>query len=171
MGDTKKLKLFRVSTRTAQYQGVKDVRFHWFRYKTGDERRPCYAELITEYDPEHENAICAEAIVEELFTEDEAKQLKAYLDEVHGDHGTTVITEHSRPICLNEMGLGAIPYGGGQDCYMLYKEHRYSLPFQVLGYFDLRGREKVDGSGIFHGYHFVTDGNGLHKVENAPREA
>jgi hypothetical protein len=168
---TKNLKLFRVSSRTAEFDGIKNVSFEWFRSKTVRERRAHYADLIAEYDPKHEHAYFAEARVEELFTEDEAKLLKAYLDEVHGDGDTTtMITEKSCPICFNEMGLSTIPIGGGQSCYLLYKERWYNLPFQVEGYFDLRGCEKVDGSGTYHGYHLVLDRDGMHRVENAPPE-
>jgi hypothetical protein len=169
---TKELKLFRVSTRVPEYHGCKDVCFHWFRDWMEAERCAYYPELIVGYDPKHKHAAYAENVVEEMFTEAEADQLKAYLDAVHGD--VTTITEHCRPICLNEnhieIGLGAIPVGGPQDYYMLYREREYTLPFKVLGYFDLRGLEEVDRSGTYHGYRFVLDRDCMHKVENAPPE-
>jgi hypothetical protein len=51
--------------------------------------------------------------------------------------------------------------GGGDDFLMLHTSADYSLPFKVEGYFDLRGCELADGSGVYHGYHLVLAPGGL----------
>jgi hypothetical protein len=54
------------------------------------------------------------------------------------------------PIPNNMMGNGARAVGGGDDFYMLHQKPEYLLPFKVEGYFNLVGRELVDGSDVYH---------------------
>jgi len=128
------MKLYCVSTTAPEYSGFKNVVFHWFNEKPQGKR--AYAVLIKDYDPKAYAIYYAEAFVDELFTEDEARQLKDYIDQSH--EGETIIKEQPLPVDNNVMGYGAIPVGGMQDFYMLSKEAEYSLPFKVYGYFDLR---------------------------------
>lgn len=130
-------KLFRVTTVVKEYDGRKDVAFHWFYDGKRTPPRP-YAELVKNYDPTDRNASYSEDCIDEMFTEDEANQLVAYLNRTHGDDGPHIIEEEKLPIANNMMGLGAIAVGGGDDFYMLYNAPEYPLPFKVLGYFDLR---------------------------------
>jgi hypothetical protein len=117
------------------------VRFVWFHSGDKARRRP-YAKLIENYNPETDELHSyAENAVEELFTEEEAKQLKAYLDLFHDEEGKTTINEVQLPVEHNLVGVGAIPIGGGHDWYMLHKEPKYSLPFEVTGFFSLVGCE------------------------------
>ena len=141
-----KQRLYYVTTTAKKFSGCKNVTFNWFRAEAPAERRR-YASLIEGYEPG--NAY-AEGLIDELFTEDEALQLKEYLDQVHGKEGPTLIEEMSLPIPNNMMGHGARAVGGGDDFYQLFKEPEYSLPFKVTGYFDLVGRELVDGSDVYH---------------------
>jgi hypothetical protein len=78
------VRLYTVATTVRFYRGCTDVELMWFCSGRSSQptRRPHYAELIEKYDPAEENIGYAERQVEELFTEDEAKQLKGYLDEV-----------------------------------------------------------------------------------------
>ena len=141
-----KQRLYYVTTTAKKFSDCKNVTFNWFRAEAPAERRR-YASLIEGYEPG--NAY-AEGLIDELFTEDEALQLKEYLDRVHGKEGPTSIEEMSLPIPNNMMGHGARAVGGGDDFYQLFKEPEYSLPFKVMGYFDLVGRELVDGSDVYH---------------------
>ena len=136
------MKLFRVVTIVKEYSGCKNVVFNWFYADRRSSPRP-YPELISDYNPSAPYIYYAEASISELFTEDEAAELATYLDRHHGNAGTTTIEEEKLPIPSNVMGCGAIPVGGLQDFYMLHKTPEYSLPFKVLGYFDLRHCERI----------------------------
>jgi hypothetical protein len=152
------MKLYKVTTMVSKYHGCKNVQFIWFRCEPGPQKRP-YAELIENYDPEGDQYY-AEDHIEELFTEDEAQSLKAYLDREHGHEGTTTISEADLPYPNNLMGVGAIAVGGGDDFYQLCDEPEYSLPFKVWGYFDLVGCELLDGSDVNHQRLWLLSSNG-----------
>jgi hypothetical protein len=151
-------KLYRVWTVVNKYNECRNVTFEWFYY---GERTPPrgYTELIENYKPEpHRQYV--EAHVDELFTESAAQQLFAYLERGHGGAGTTTIEEVKLPVPNNLICLSAIPVGGGDDFYMLYKEKNYDLPFAVQGYFDLVGCDMLDGSGVHHHRLLLIQPNG-----------
>jgi hypothetical protein len=151
------MKLYNVRTTVKEYHGCKNVVFHWF-YDGGmpTPRRP-YAELIENYEPD---GFYSEDYIDRLFTEDEASQLKQYLDREHGHEGTTTITEEPLPVANNMMSVAALAVGGGDDFYMLDKEPEYSLSFKVEGYFNLVGCELVDGSDVYHSRLWLVSKNG-----------
>jgi hypothetical protein len=175
------MKLYSVVTKVKEFGGCRDVKLFWFRCEKPD-RQHLYADLIENYDPTRskprdtwgddfpDDFICAKAQVEELFTEDEAKQLKTYLDQKYDE--STTISEAKLPIQQNTIGFGAIPVGGGCDCFMEYKSSGYPLPFKAMAYYDLRHYEKVDGSGLYYGYHLVWDRDGeMRREDNRPPPA
>lgn len=143
------MKLYNVTTSVKEYRGCKNVWFTWFRCDHGEQKRP-YAELIENYDPAADRNYYPEDYIELLFTEEEAHQLKEYLDRVHGHEGVTTIEEEQLPVPQNIMSVGAIAVGGGDDFYQLCDEPEYSLPFKVWGYFNLVGCELIDGSDVYH---------------------
>jgi len=145
------MKLYRVRTTAKEFHGCRDVVFQWFRppHRTERARQRPYADLIKGYKPRNWDAIYVEAYIEELFTWDEARQLKAYLDQHHGDQGDTVIKEVTLPVENNVMGFGARAVGGGDDFYRLSEEPEYSLPFKVLGYFNLVGCTLIDNGDTY----------------------
>jgi hypothetical protein len=138
-------KLYHVTTVVKEYNGHKNVSFKWFFAGMRHSRLP-YTELIAGYDPDDEDIHYPEGAVDEMFTEDEANQLKSYLDREHGGSGTTSIKAAEIPIPKNTISAGALPVGGPQDLYQLQNEDRYDLPFEVMGYFDLRQHELIDKS-------------------------
>ena len=159
------MKLYRVRTTAKEYHGCRDVVFQWFRHAMPQGQR-LYADLIKDYEPRNRDAfyveayigelswdearqLYVEAYIEELFTWDEARQLKAYLDQHHGDQGDTVIKEVALPVENNVMGFGARAVGGGDSFYMLSEEPEYSLPFKVLGYFNLVGCTLIDNGDTY----------------------
>jgi hypothetical protein len=141
-------KLYYVDTQVHEYSDCKDVPFTWFNWAP-EHQRP-YAKLIEGYDPKKWAIHYAEAYVDELFTEDEAKQLKAYLDREHGDAGVTTIREVQLPAPNNRAGVGSMAVGGGDDFHMLFERQDYSLPFKAAAYFDLRNCQLIDGSDVYH---------------------
>jgi hypothetical protein len=79
------MKLYGVITTVKEYRGKKDVSFAWFCTDRGTPSHRRYADLIENYDPQDEvrmdevqtsNRRMAEARIDELFTADEASQLK-----------------------------------------------------------------------------------------------
>ena len=105
------MKLYNVDTIVKEFQDCKDVNFRWFYSNDRPQPRRPYAELVKNYTPDP----YTEGYIDELFSEDEARQLKQYLDREHGDAGTTTITEVSLPVANNIGGVGAIAVGGGDD--------------------------------------------------------
>jgi hypothetical protein len=148
------MKLYSVVTMVRQFKGCKDVEFVWFRCEKSD-RQHLYADLVEN----HVGDYYVEDYIESLFTEDEARQLKTWLDLNRG--GATTIAEVKVPVPHNAMGVGAIAVGGGQDFLVL---RDCSLPFKVMAYYDLRYRERFDGFGLYYGYHFI----GGSKQDNPP---
>ena len=140
------MELYRVTTLVKKYSGCKNVEFNWFRCEKRASRP--YAELIENYVPSDYNDYSPEECIDEMFELDEAQALKDYIDQNYGEAGVTTIEKATLPIAKNRIGWGGIPAGGGQDFYMLDKAPGYTLPFKVEGYFDLRGCELVDGSGV-----------------------
>jgi hypothetical protein len=136
--------LYRVYTVVKKYSGCRDVVFDWFRCETRGNRD--YASLISNYDPSDPYQF-AEGAIDQMFTQSEASQLKEYLDQHHGDVGTTFIEKAKLPIAANTMGAGSLPVGGETGYHCLHWEPEYSLPIKVEGYFDLRHCELVDEPG------------------------
>jgi hypothetical protein len=168
------MKLYSVRTTAKQYLGCRDVVFQWFRHEP-QSRRP-YADLIRDYEPGNWAMPYAECFVEELFTRDEAQQLKGYLERHYRDEGETVIEEVSLPIENCWMGFRARAVGGGDSFYMLSEGPEYSLPFKVWGYFNLVGCTLVDNGDAYR-HRLLTvrwDPNGkvkVHKETNAEAAA
>jgi hypothetical protein len=100
------MRLYDVITTVKEYDGCKDVTFHWF---CSDERpqpgRP-YAELIKDYEPPNRYT---EDYIDELFTEDEALQVKQYLDREHSDQGTTISPKCPCPSQTISWAMGRAP--------------------------------------------------------------
>jgi hypothetical protein len=166
------MKLYSVKTTAKEYDGCRDVVFHWFRLAMPQGQRP-YADLIKDYEPGN---CYAEDFVEELFTWDEAQHLRGYLDQKHRDEGQTVIEAVSLPIENNWIGFGALAVGGGDDFYMLCKEPVYSLPFKVWGYFNLVGCTLIDNGDTYRHRLLIVrrNPNGeveVHKETNAEAAA
>jgi hypothetical protein len=130
-GEHGKMKLYSVITTVKEYSGCKNVIFRWFREAMPQGQRP-YADLIKDYEPGNPAFYATQVFVEELFTWDEAQQLKTYLDQRHEDQGNTVIKEATLPV-ENDI----CPVEVGDSFCMLFEEPEYSLPFKVVGLFNL----------------------------------
>jgi hypothetical protein len=132
------MNLYTMTTIVREYRGCKDVPYHWCLVDPSAGPPRPHPELIAGYKPDDPAAAYAKEAIEELFTEEQTAQLKAYLDGVHGGDGITTIAEAETPIPGNSIGCGALPVGGLTDFYMLDREPLYSLPFRAWAYFDLR---------------------------------
>jgi hypothetical protein len=127
-------KLYHVETQVHEFEGCKDVPFAWFKWEPAEHRS--YADLIEGYDPDKHHY--AEGYVDEqLFTEDEAKQLKTYVDQTNGHEGVTTIRDVQLPVPNNLMSVGAVAVGGGCDFLMIFERSDYPLPFKAAAYYRL----------------------------------
>jgi hypothetical protein len=125
-------KLYYVETQVHEFKGCKDVPLTFFNWEPKHQRS--YADLIEGYEPGN---LYAEGFIDELFTEDEAKQLKAYLDQENGHEGVTTIREVELPAPNNVVGVGDMAVGGGCDFLMIFERPNYPLPFKAAAYYDL----------------------------------
>lgn len=82
----------------------------------------------------------AESQADECFTVEQADALAAYLKT---QHGTDVIRELVTLPLPSEgyMGVSAVPVGGNEDFYMLFREDEYDVSFKVSGYYRIDGAE------------------------------
>jgi hypothetical protein len=167
------MKLFRVKSVVKSYDGCRNVPFSWFIERGKSRPHRPYGELIENYDRSNERISYAEAAVDELFTLEQAEQLKDYLDREFGDGGanTNIITEATLPMPNNTMGVGSIPVGGGDDFYMLDKTPGYPLPFKVQGYFNLVGCKLEDGSDVYRHRLYILCRDGLRMQTNSEAAA
>jgi hypothetical protein len=147
------MKLYNVITTVREFSGCRNVPFWWFRHEMPQGKRP-YADLVNGYVPGNQYA---EELIEELFTEDEARLLKAYLDEHHGHEGETLIKERPLPVPNNCYGLGCRAVGGEDDFFELNREPEYSLPFKVWGYFNLLGCTQIDNGDTYRKKYLLAE--------------
>ena len=133
------MKLYQVWSTAKEFDGCKNVGFAWFFNGQRPEHRP-NAELIENYNAKAHGIHYAEEYIEQLFTLEEAQQLKNYLHHEYRDANTgpATIEEVQFPVANNILGGGSIPVGGDCDFYMLDRTPGYPLPFKAWGYFDLR---------------------------------
>lgn len=80
--------------------------------------------------------VYAKSALNELFLPDEAIAFAAYLLAQHNQ--ATIFEPVILPIESNAVPVDILPAGGGVDYYQIFKEEKYSLPFNVWGQYDLR---------------------------------
>lgn len=130
-------KLYRAWSTVDKYHNYEGVCFNWHVQDRPAPVAP-YGELIADYDNlqgELERAF-AEDYVNELFTETEIEELRAYLAERYSMDLS--IAEEEIPHKGGFMPHSGMPLGGGQDVLELSMEDGYALSFCVGGYYDLR---------------------------------
>ena len=144
------MKLFLLKTVVPEFGPCKDVTFWWIKDRPEPSGRP-YAELIADYHPPKPGhlVIDAHVAVDESFTEEEARQLKAYLERFHGHEGVTAIQEIELPIPGNVQAIYDIACSVGNEGFYkgLLTESTYDLPFDAIAYYNFEDCELRDGSG------------------------
>jgi hypothetical protein len=145
-GSAVDLKLYEVYSTVGCLMDYKYTIIHWY-YKDRKEPIGPYELLIEDYDPENGYP---KAKANELFTEEEANLLRAYLEVVHRDKPH--IVEMELPMNRDLVPFDVLPpytickmsanfelkIFAVSDHYELYKEKCYSLPFRVKGCFNWR---------------------------------
>lgn len=140
------IKLYRPRTIVPEFphrgQLYKDVQLTWLIEERLEPAIP-YEEAMEGYGRlEGSDKFYAQHSLLELFTEQELKQLQAYLLLAHDDR-EGLAEEVSLPIESRSFPLSGYVVGGSSDFYELYREPLYSLPFRVIGLFDTRGYEVI----------------------------
>jgi hypothetical protein len=141
------IELFYVTTVVKEYHSPKggsyeDVCFIWFRSDPAEAEVRAYHELIRDYQPHDQSECNTKNYIDELFTLDEAKAVKDFLDRTYGDWGPHTIEQQELPIPNSGVRMGALAdmarcnWRDSGVVYMLDKDPDYSLPFRVWGYCD-----------------------------------
>ena len=121
-------KLFHVRTIMKEFDGYKNVPVDWICVPERSARPRPYYQLI-EGGEQLALAPYAFEAIDEMFSEDEARQLIAYLVRGHGEEFNTITTV-KLPIPRNSVSLDALR----KYRFSLDKAPGYSLPFKVAGY-------------------------------------
>jgi hypothetical protein len=142
------MNLYRVTSTVKEFQGFKDVTITWVMESRSAGPVAPYADLIADYTALGDDRYLAEGVVDEMFTEKEAHAMLAWLNE----HRVGVHAMKSETMPINgrtEDGallapFAAFPFGGLQGCLELRGD--WNLPFKVMGDYDLRFYDRVDGT-------------------------
>lgn len=129
--------------RNFQHQGThyEEVKVSWFFLERKKPLVP-YAEAIQDYAQldEKERAF-PEGYLDEMFNPEEAEALKKYLDRQPA--ASNRIEAIELPVMANVSGFQRLAAGGDGDFLALHKGKKYSLPFKVAGYFNIRFAEPM----------------------------
>jgi hypothetical protein len=124
------------------------VQFVWHCNRARDEYPVPPEVALADYTPDDEYAASQ---LDELFTEEQAHQLAAYLKAQHDDDAEiTPVELPIQPALMPDgsrkhyAGVSFLPLGGPDDIYMLYREPEYSLPFKVGGFYSVDELEPVE---------------------------
>lgn len=138
---TESPKLYSAYSVVNNFHDRDDVNFKWFAPKR---KQPAYAygELIEHHAqmPDNEDRQLLQQYVDELLTEKEVLELKAYLLE----HHDTELFIQRVDMPITKKFRNAAPFsnrtvGGAKGYYLLAKEKTYDLPFTAWAFYDLTG--------------------------------
>jgi hypothetical protein len=113
--------------------GQDQVRLDWFVVGRAVPLVP-YAELIQDYDEDMEESWCDQVLVNELFTESEGEELRAYLDRSH--QLDLQLEEVTLPVKSGGLSFGLLLISGKKSFYTLADEEGYDLKQSILGHYD-----------------------------------
>jgi hypothetical protein len=135
------MKLFKLSTITPELHGYRGVHISWIVWSRDMRVKRPYSEMITNYNGNAPDRFYPEGAINELFSGDEAAAWIAWVQEHRGSNVT--IRDAVLPIPFNTMAMGDAPLGGENDVLMMWEDPKYSLPFKVGGFYDLRRCERA----------------------------
>ncbi len=162
------MRLFSAWSIVENVDGYDGVTFNWV-YAGRKKPLGPYNELIADYhNLDRVIRPYMEGYVDELFTEEEIKALRAYLSKrspagrhfrCKGHYQTQqmelFVAEMPLPIMepardKNIILRNATHSGGLQDSYIFSNEDGYDLPFKVYAYFDLQDCPRISNSSNFY---------------------
>ena len=132
------MRLFKALSIVDDFKGRGETTFNWFVIGRKEPVAP-YDDLIENYDEGYEEAWVDQLRINELFTEAEIEELRAYLLRVHEIE--LQIEEVSLPIKPGGLSYGFLLMSGGSDFYLLADEKDYSLSLSVLAHFESERQE------------------------------
>lgn len=134
------MKLYRAWSTVKSFNGYKDVEITWYCAKR---EKPVlsFESLIENYEPNDEYTIYAQDYVNELFTENELRELKRYLSKFHdfkeSEGEILFYVQETIPCPSNSYPLAGIPSDLRHGSIILKKESDEDLSFPLYGYYDL----------------------------------
>lgn len=131
-----------------EFLGHKNVKILLFRvsWNKAEEAGVNWSELVQDYDQQAKNRqLDLRIAVMELLTGEEIKQLKKWFR----THTQSEVKECTVkfPLPKNQKSLGRKTLIDGLSSFIIYPENYrddYDLPFEVWGYYDLEGCEKIN---------------------------
>lgn len=128
------VRLFRAWSVIDEILGHNQVTFNWFVAGRPTPIIP-YEELIEDFDENDEEACYDKMLVNELLTEAEVEELRAYLLSSHKLE--IQVEEVSLPIRAGGLSYGLLLISGERGFYSLADEEEYKLSVSILGHFKL----------------------------------
>jgi hypothetical protein len=129
------VRLYKAWSVVDDFMGQDQVRLDWFIVGRTLPVAP-YAELIRDYYEDGEDACYDQILVDELFTEPEAEELKTYLAQSH--QLEVQLEEVALPLKSGGLSCGLLLMSGEKSFYALADEEGYSLSRSVLGRYDAK---------------------------------
>jgi hypothetical protein len=126
------VRLYKAWSVVDDFMGQDQVRLDWFVVGRTVPVAP-YAELIRDYYEDGEDACYDQILVDELFTEPEAEELKIYLAQSH--QLDLQMEEVALPVKSGGLSCGLLLMSGEKNFYTLADEEGYSLSLSILGHY------------------------------------
>lgn len=130
------VRLYKAWSVVDNFMGQDQVRLDWFVVGRTVPFAP-YAELIQDYDETVEDSCFDQILVNELFTESEGEELRAYLGRSH--QLDLQLEEVTLPLKSGGLSYGLLLISGEKSFYTLADEEGYNLRLSVLGHYDSKG--------------------------------
>lgn len=130
------VRLYKAWSIVDNFMGQDQVRLDWFvvgrTVPLGS-----YNELIQDYDDDLEDSCYDQVLVNELFTDSEGEELRAYLDRAH--QLDLQLEEVTLPVKRGGLSYGLLLISGEKSFYTLADEEGYNLNLSILGHYDGKG--------------------------------
>ena len=130
------VRLYKAWSVVDNFMGQDQVRLNWFVIGRPVPVLP-YAELIQDYDEDEEDSCYDQVLVNELFTECEGEELRAYLGKSH--QLDLQLEEVTLPVKPGGLSYGLLLISGEKGFYTLADEEGYNLRLSILGHYDGKG--------------------------------
>jgi len=130
------VRLYKAWSIVDNFMGQDQVRLDWFVVGRTAPLVP-YAELIQDYDDDLDDSCYDQVLVNELLTESEGDELRAYLARSH--QLDLQLEEVTLPVKPGGLSYGLLLISGEKSFYTLADEEGYNLSLSILGHYDGKG--------------------------------
>jgi hypothetical protein len=149
------MRLYRAWSVADNFMGQEKTKLDWFVVGRTEPIVP-YAELIQDYDEDLEDTCFDHILVNELFTESEGEELRAYLQRQH--QLDMQLVEITIPLKPGGLSYGLLLISGEKSFYALADEEGYNLSVSVLGHYnptDMTASASLSDIGVDKGTIFL----------------